>query len=62
MTDILERLDDELDRTPHGSYACKPLPRSVVAAAAAEIRRLRIQNELQRMKLDALTYEPNETR
>jgi hypothetical protein len=44
MIDILERLDAELDTTPHGHYTCRPLPRSIVAAAAAEIRRLRIDN------------------
>ena len=54
MIDILLRLDDELDRTPHDHYACRPLPRSVVAAAAAEIRRLRVTVELQRMQIDAL--------
>ena len=62
MIDILLRLDEELDRTPANQHVCKPLRRSVVAAAAAEIRKLRVQVALQRMQLDALTYTPNETR
>ena len=55
MIDILSRLDDELDRTPANSHACRPLPRGVVAAAAAEIRRLRVTVELQRSEIDART-------
>lgn len=47
MIDVLERLDAELDRTPHDAYICRPLPRTVVAAAAAEIRRLRAAISLQ---------------
>jgi hypothetical protein len=43
VIDILERLDEELDRTPANQHVCKPLRRGVVAAAAAEIRRLRVQ-------------------
>jgi hypothetical protein len=41
--DVLAELDRLLDATPHGSHVCKPLKRAVVAAAAAEIRRLRVQ-------------------
>lgn len=58
MIDILQRLDDELDRTPHGHYTCKPLPRAVVAAAAAEIRRLRIDNLRLAEQALAATIDP----
>jgi hypothetical protein len=55
MTDILERLDNELDMTAHDQYICRPLPRSVVAAAAAEIRKLRMLLAFQRDLLEAVT-------
>jgi len=46
--DVLAELDRLLDATPHGSHVCKPLKRAVVAAAAAEIRRLRVQVAMRR--------------
>lgn len=52
MTDILSILDDELDRTPHDAYMCRPLRRSVMAAAAAEIRRLRVQHQRDQRMID----------
>ena len=55
MMDILDRLDAELDRTPDDSYACRPLPRTVVAAAAAEIRRLRVEIVRAKARLEELT-------
>lgn len=54
MIDILERLDDEVDRTPPEAYSCRPLPRTVVAAAA-EIRRLRVEVATLRRRLEELT-------
>ena len=44
--DVLAELDRLIDATPHGNYVCTPLKRSTVAAAAAEIRRLRYQAAL----------------
>lgn len=41
--DVLAELERLLDATPHDHYVCAPLKRSVVAAATAEIRRLRSQ-------------------
>lgn len=58
MTDILTILDDELDRTPHDAYMCRPLRRSVMAAAAAEIRRLRVQVAAIRSELATMAEEP----
>ena len=55
MIDILERLDTELDATPPEAYTCRPLPRTVVAAAAAEIRRLRVEMATMRRRLEELT-------
>lgn len=39
--DVLTILDRALDKTPEHAYAGPPLPRRVIAAAAAEIRMLR---------------------
>jgi len=39
--DILARLDRILDATPEHAYAAPPLPRQMIAQAAAEIRTLR---------------------
>ena len=39
--DILANLDNVLDKTPEHAFACPPLPRRTIAAAAAEIRTLR---------------------
>ena len=50
--DILSELDRLLDATPADNYVCKPLKRSTVAGAAAEIRRLRVQVGLLRRQLD----------
>lgn len=44
--DVLAELDRLIDATPPGNYVCTPLKRSTVAAAAAEIRRLRYQAAL----------------
>lgn len=55
MIDILERLDEEIDRTPPEAYTCRPLPRTVVAAAAAEIRRLRVDVARLKSHLEELT-------
>jgi len=41
VSDILAELDRALDQTPEHVYMCRPLTRRTVAAAAAEIRRLR---------------------
>ena len=40
--DILTELDHVLDHTPPECFATPPLPRRIVAAAAAEIRRQRV--------------------
>jgi len=55
VIDILERLDSELDTTPPEAYTCRPLPRAVVAAAAAEIRRLRVEVAHLKSRLEELT-------
>jgi hypothetical protein len=39
--DVLTRLDRVLDEVPEHAFATPPLPRNLVAAAAAEIRTLR---------------------
>lgn len=62
MTDILAILDDELNRTPHDAYMYRPLRRSVVAAAAAEIRRLRVQVAAIRNELAAIAVETTNDR
>lgn len=55
MIDILERLNSELDTTPPEAYICRPLPRTVVAAAAAEIRRLRVEVARLKSHMEELT-------
>ena len=40
--DALAELDRVLDDTPAHTHVCRPLKRTLVAAAAAEIRRLRV--------------------
>lgn len=55
MIDILDRLDEEIDRTPPEAYTCRPMPRAVVAAAAAEVRRLRVEVAALRRRLEELT-------
>ena len=41
-TDVLAELDAVLDATPVYAHVCRPMRRTLVAAAAAEIRRQRL--------------------
>lgn len=42
--DVLERLQQVIDSTPIHSHVTRPLARTLVRAAAAEISRLRAEN------------------